>query len=202
MRKAAAVMSCALISVGTAGCGGSSSGGSSSEGKSAEVHSATTTSGASTAKGGADTSSTGSAASSSGGIAKPGTTLSYGQSATVPYKDSLATYNAPATGQLRVTVTGVEKAAPGDFKNVELNASEKPDAMYYVRYSVTNTGTTDVNKGDGGGPDLEADDSSGEEASAVTIIGQFPACEWHEEPKPFTNGKTWTTCDIYDAPGG
>lgn len=134
--------------------------------------------------------------------ARPGATLKYGRSAVVLFKDPLASYNAAADGLLRITVTSVTKAKAGDFKGVQLNASEKPADMYYVRYSITNIGPTNVNKGDEGAPDLEADDSSGQEASSLTIIGSFPACTWHAPPKPFPKGKTWTNCDIYDAPHG
>ncbi|HEX3615813.1 MAG TPA: hypothetical protein VHU61_04710 [Solirubrobacteraceae bacterium] len=144
----------------------------------------------------------GTAASAGSQAAKPGTTLKYGKSAVVLYKDPLAKYNASATGLLRITVTSVTKAKASDFKGVQLNASEKPGDMYYVRYSITNIGTTNVNKGDEGGPSLEADDSSGQEATDLTILGTFPACSWHAPPKPFPKGKTWTNCDIYDAPKG
>jgi hypothetical protein len=136
------------------------------------------------------------------GPVKAGTTLKYGKSAVVLYKDAMAKYNASADGLLRITVTSVTKAKTGDFKGVQLNASEKPGDMYYVRYSITNIGTTNVNQGDDGGPNLEADDTTGQDATSLTILGTFAACTWHAPPKPFPQGKTWTNCDIYDAPKG
>jgi hypothetical protein len=150
----------------------------------------------------AEGASAGMAAATGSGAVKPGTTLAYGKSAVVFYKDAMAKYSASADGLLRITVTSVTKAKAGDFKGVQLNASEKPGDMYYVRYAITNIGTTNVNKGDDGGPSLEAEDSSGQDATDLTILGTFPACTWHAPPKPFPHGKTWTNCDIYDAPGG
>jgi hypothetical protein len=102
-------------------------------------------------------------------------------------------------GKVRVTILSVTHAQHDDFKNIELDANENPADMYYVRYSITNVGTTNLN-GKLGGRASTA--STGQGGDTVSVIGTFSACNWNEMPKPWTHGKTWTTCDIYDAPGG
>ena len=70
----------------------------------------------------------------SGGLTAPGTHLGFGQVATVRWVPP-STYNGQKAQRglkLQVTVESIQKGSIGDFKNVDLNASERKSTPYYV----------------------------------------------------------------------
>jgi hypothetical protein len=188
---------CAVsLILAVAGCGGSSS--SSSSSAAAGAGTTSTSSGAAASAGG--TSSSAGASAPAGGITKPGTTLKIGQTAIVPFQSPAQTSNAAPPYKLQVTVESITKASISDFKGIQLDATEKAGTPYYLRFKVTNIGTGDI------GTNAEAAvsglDNTGQEAESVTFIGTFPPCNDADAPKPFTHGKTWSTCQVYLVPGG
>src|SRR6266702_4696387 len=80
----------------------------------------------------------------SGGLTPPGTHLAFGRAATVgwvpPSTDSGT--GAHAGIKLRVTVESIQKGTMADFRNVDLNASERKSTPYYVQVRVTALGDT------------------------------------------------------------
>lgn len=181
MLRTATALSAASMAVVVAGCGGSASSSSRS------AASAT-----------ASTSSAGTAAAP-GGIAQPGTKLAVGQTATAPYKSPDSLSNGPPPYKLRVTVEAITHASFSDFKGVQLDATEKAGTPYYLKFKMTNVGSGDL--GNPGGA-ISGVDNTGQDASSVTFLGSFPPCNDTPPPKPFTHGKTWSTCYVYLVPGG
>ena len=176
-----------------AGCGASGSSGNSS----VEFG---LSSGSTTGVAAAESTSASASASSGSGITPPGTKLSVGQTATVPLQSPSASPSAPPRYKVQVTVESITKASLSDFKGIQLDATEKASTPYYVHFKVTNVGSGDI------GTDAEAAisgvDNTGQDATSVTFIGTFPPCNDATAPKPFTHGKTWSTCQVYLVPGG
>jgi hypothetical protein len=189
-RMWAGVSLCAAVLL-MAGCGSSGSSGNSSS-----------SSGSTTGVAAAESTSASASASSGGGsgITPPGTKLSVGQTATVPLQSPSASPSAPPRYKVQVTVESITKASLSDFKGIQLDATEKASTPYYVHFKVTNVGSGDI------GTDAEAAisgvDNTGQDATSVTFIGTFPPCNDATAPKPFTHGKTWSTCQVYLVPGG
>lgn len=184
--NAAAVVAAALAVLGaTAGCGSSAKSSGSSGSTTASTAPAT---------------STASGAAVAGGITKPGAQLTVGQTATVPFKNPGDASNGPDRFRLAVTVLSITKGSQSDFNGVQLDATQKASTPYYVRFKVTNVGHGDL------GTSIEAVlqgiDNTGQEQQSVTFIGTFPPCNDVTPPKPFTHGKTWTSCQVFMVPGG
>ena len=53
-------------------------------------------------------------------------------------------------------------------------------------------------------PDITFDaiDDRGQQQGSVTFFGTFPRCDNKSAPKPFVNGKSYTSCITYLMPGG
>jgi hypothetical protein len=170
------------VILAAAGCGGGSTSSSGSAGAGA----------ASTSVGGATT--------PPGGITKPGATLAVGQTARVPFRSPDSLSNAAPPYKLQVTVLSITRGSFSDFKGVQLDASEKAGTPYYLRFKVTNVGNGDLGSNTGGA--ISGVDDTGQDASSVTFFGSFPPCDETPPPKPFTRGKTWSSCYVYLVPGG
>jgi hypothetical protein len=183
-----------------AGCGGNSSNPSSSTSAGAGAASTASASGGTASTPAGTSSSPAGAATTSGGITQPGTTLKLGDTATVPFKSPASTSNGPPPYKLQVTVQSITKASMSDFKGIQLDATEKAGTPYYVRFKVTNVGDGDIGTNAEGA--ISGVDNTGQQAQSVTFIGTFPPCNDADQPKPFTRGKTWSTCQVYLVPGG
>jgi cytoskeletal protein RodZ len=196
------VSMCALLMgavvIVLAGCGG---GGSSSS--SAQTSPATTTSTTTTSVSTPSTAaSTTSSAASASGTTAPGSSLAVGDTATVPYQPVGANQSAKPKFTLQVTITALEKGSLNDFNGIKLDATEKASTPVYIKAKISNAGPGDA--GGGGNPsvNVEGVDTSGETQQSVTFFGDFPRCEYVEAPKPFTKGKSFTTCLTFLIPGG
>jgi hypothetical protein len=190
MLRSVMPLSAVSLLLAVAGCGSSSSHSSSSASSGAGT--------ASTAAAGTSSSAAG-AATSSGAITQPGTTLKLGDTATVPFKSPASTSNGPPPYKLQVTVQSITKASISDFKGIQLDATEKAGTPYYVRFKVMNVGDGDIGTYAEGA--ISGVDNTGQQAQSVTFIGTFPPCNDADQPKPFTRGKTWSTCQVYLVPG-
>ncbi len=191
MRRMWAGLPLCAIALLAAGCGSSGSSGNSSPSSSSATGVAA-----------ADTTSTSASASGAtgNGITPPGTKLSVGQTATVPFQSPSGSPSAPAPYKLQVTVESITKGSLSDFKGIQLDATEKASTPYYVRFKITNVGSGDV--GSNAEAAISGVDNTGQDATSVTFIGSFPPCNDTDAPKPFTHGKTWSTCQVYMVPGG
>jgi hypothetical protein len=204
VRTACGVCAAATMLVG-AGCGSSSSSSSSSSTPASAPPPATTTAASTTAattSTPATTTSASTGATSTGGATAPGTKLAMGATATVPYKDPGADVgNKPAPYKVQVTIQSLKKASLSDFNGIKLDAQQKASTPYYVKATITNVGNGDPGKADPAVA-IEGVDTTGQTQQSVTFFGDFPPCNSTEAPKPFTRGKSWSTCLVFLVPGG
>jgi hypothetical protein len=187
------------LATGVAACGGSSSSSSGSNAAAPATSSAATTTG-STSAAASTTSTTSTTASSSGATAAPGTKLSVGQTAKVPFTPAGSTDKSKASN-LQVTVQSFDKGSLSDFNGIQLDANEKASTPVYVKVHVTNLGpgTIDV---DSSAAAIEGVDNTGNNQSSVTFIGDFPKCPDAASTKPLAAGKSYDDCLTFLVPGG
>jgi hypothetical protein len=193
---------CAMI--GAAALGAFGCGSSSKSTASTTAAPATTTAASTPAQTTSTASTTTTAASSTSantaGTTAPGTSLAVGTEATVPYSTSDEPSSA-AKFKLGVKVTAIEKGSLSDFNGIKLDAAEKASTPSYVKVEITNAGEGDAGK-ESPSIQIQGIDHTGEAQSSVTFLGEFPRCEEKEPPKPFTHGKSYSTCLTYMVPGG
>jgi hypothetical protein len=193
-----------------AACGGGSSGatgGSGSDGsQSPSASTSTQAQAAGGAQGGGSQGGSGGSGGSAttGGLTPAGQHLSFGQEATVAWvPPSIDLKPGAHKGiKLQVTVESIQKGTIGDFKNIQLNATERKSTPYYVTVRIKAlTGTRPPGTDD---PDItfNAIDDRGQEQSSVTFFGTFPRCNDNTAPKPFVSGKSYQSCLTYLMPGG
>ncbi|HUA03887.1 MAG TPA: hypothetical protein VMB27_08295 [Solirubrobacteraceae bacterium] len=183
-----------LVTVLLGACG--SSGGSSSSGGSAST----------AASGGAPpaTASTAGATTTSGrttaGVTKPGTGLSAGQTATVPYTPLTSSGNGKAR-TLKVTVASIRTGSAADLKGVDLSGAPKNAVPTYATVTVTNLGPQSIDV-DGTSDAMQGIDHDGNQQSPVSFIGDFPPCNQNSSTTPVAAGASFHTCLTYLVSGG
>ena len=89
-----------------------------------------------------------------------------------------------------------------DFRNVELNASERKATPYYVQLRVTALSSTPPPKDSDPAITFTAIDDRGQEQQSITFLGTFSRCDDPMPPKKFVSGKTYQSCLTYLIPGG
>lgn len=189
-----AVAGAIAIALAIAGCGSSSSTPSSSA--AAASSTPTATSGATSSP-----ASTGASTTPSAGTTAPGTTLALGAPATVDYKPGIKS-NSP-TYNLRVSVSSITKAPASDLNGVELEKEQQGKTPFYVKLSVTNLGEGNASAEDGvPTAGLQAIDDRDQPGQELTLLGTFRPCESGTQPKQFTRGVTYATCQVYLVGGG
>lgn len=172
-------------------CGGGSSTSSQSH-TSASAPASTTQTGATST---ATTTST-SSSSPAGGTTAPGTSLAIGAPAVVDYKPGVNN-NSPVY-RLQVTTVGIQKGSPAELNGVELEKAEQGKTPYYVKLKIRNEGTGNASAEDGvPAVGFQAIDDRGQQGQELTVLGKFRTCESGTQPKQFTRGVTFETCEIY-----
>jgi hypothetical protein len=147
------------------------------------------------------TSSPSTTPAAAGGTTSPGTTLALGAPAIVDYKPGIKS-NSP-TYHLRVSVASITKAPAADLNGVELEKEQQGKAPYYVKLSITNLGDGNASAEDGvPTAGLQAIDDRGQQGQELTLLGAFRPCESGTQPKQFTRGVTYSTCQVYLVGGG
>ncbi|MFF5703854.1 hypothetical protein ACFY7H_15310 [Streptomyces sp. NPDC012794] len=131
--------------------------------------------------------------SGGGAVAKSGQAFKIGETATVPFS-----YGSNKGGQLALTVASIEQGDPADLEPLKLGDKAKGLVPYYIRYTVKNTGTTDLSYSSVG--HIKGLLGDGSEAQGVSVIGKFDKCKDNSLPKGFTNGQSQTNCVIALAP--
>jgi len=89
-----------------------------------------------------------------------------------------------------------------DFRNVDLNASERKSTPYYVQVRVTALGDTPPPKDSDPAITFQAIDDRGQQQESITFLGTFSRCADSTPPKPFVNGRSYQSCLAYLIPGG
>ncbi|MFB7467959.1 hypothetical protein ACFCZ1_31455 [Streptomyces sp. NPDC056224] len=135
----------------------------------------------------------GDAPAGAAGTAKSGQTFKLGEAATVPFS-----YGSNKGGQIALTVTAIEQGSPSDLDALKLGDKVSGKVPYYIRYTVKNTGTTDLSFSSVG--HIKGLLGDGSEAQGLSVIGKFEKCPNESLPKGFTNGQTQTSCAVALAP--
>ncbi len=183
----------AALVLGLAACGGSSSGGSSS-GSAPRTAPATAPA----------QSSAPAVATGSGGLTPPGTSLGFGQQATVGWIPPSISLKPGAHKALtfQVAVESIEKGTIDDFNNVDLTGKQKKMTPYYVKVMVKALDKTAWKGTDDPAISFRAIDDRGQQQGSLTFFGTFERCDEVSAPKPFTSGKSYESCFAYLIPGG
>jgi hypothetical protein len=145
-------------------------------------------------------SSTTSASSAKSGTTAPGTGLSAGQTATVPYTPLTSSGNGkPRT--LKVTVASIRTGSAADLKGVDLSGAPKGAVPIYATVTVTNLGPASIDV-DGTSDAMQGIDHGGNQQSPVSFIGDFPPCDQNSSTTPVAAGASFHTCLTYLVSGG
>ena len=143
-------------------------------------------------------------AAGSGSLTPPGAHLAFGGPATVGWvPPSQDTGTGAHRGiKLRVTVVSIQKGTMADFRNVQLNGTERKSTPYYVQLRVTALSSTPPPKDGDPAITFTAIDDRGQQQQSITFLGTFSRCDDPMPPKQFVSGKTYETCLAYLIPGG
>ncbi|WP_369394513.1 hypothetical protein AB5J72_48575 [Streptomyces sp. CG1] len=133
------------------------------------------------------------ASGASGADTKAGQTLKMGQAAHVPF-----TYGTSTKGKIALTVTSIEQGNPSDLASLKLGDQAKGKVPYYIRYSVTNEGDSDLAYATVG--HMKGHLGDGTEAQDLMVIGDFDKCKSDALPQGFTKGKVAQGCGVALAP--
>ena len=104
--------------------------------------------------------------------------------------------------KLQITVESIVKGSLDDFKNIDLDASQRNSTPYYVTVQIKALDSTAPTGDDD--PDIvfQAIDDRGQQQESVTFLGTFDRCNDVTAPKPFVSGKSYESCLAYLMPGG
>jgi hypothetical protein len=143
-------------------------------------------------------------AAGSGSLTPPGAHLAFGGPATVGWvPPSQDTGPGAHRGiKLRVAVVSIQKGTMADFRNVQLNGTERKSTPYYVRLRVTALSSTPPPKDSDPAITFTAIDDRGQQQQSITFLGTFARCDDPMPPKQFVSGKTYESCLAYLIPGG
>jgi hypothetical protein len=143
-------------------------------------------------------------AAGSGILTPPGAHLAFGGPATVGWvPPSQDTGTGAHRGiKLRVTVVSIQKGTMADFRNVQLNGTERKSTPYYVQLRVTALSSTPPPKDSDPAITFTAIDDRGQQQQSITFLGTFSRCDDPMPPKQFVSGKTYESCLAYLIPGG
>jgi hypothetical protein len=181
----------ATVGLALVGCGG---GGGAQSSATHSTSSASTSASTSTGTGETTASSTGGA--QPGGTTAPGTNLTPGTSALVDYKPGVSD-NSP-TYRLQVAVVSMQKGSKAELAGVELEKPQQGLTPYYVKLRIRNEGSGNASAEDGvPSAGFQAIDDRGQQGQELTVLGNFRSCESGTQPKQFTRGVTYQTCEIF-----
>jgi hypothetical protein len=119
----------------------------------------------------------------------------FGQSSLVALTD----FTTQKTNTIKLTI-GVVAGSISDLKNFDLDAQTKKGTPFYLSYSVTNLSQTKVDSSGFAGL-LTADTPAGDEASILTLAGDFPKCQG-DAPDSLAPGVSAQGCDVFIVPAG
>lgn len=162
--------------------------------------SASTTSGGAASAAASSSSTTTTTSSSTAGVAKPGTGLSFGQTATVTYTPLTSSGNGKAR-TVKITVASIRSGSAADLKALDVSGAPKGALPQYATVTVTNLGPLSIDV-DGTSDAIQGIDHSGNQQSPVSIIGDFPPCNQNSSTAPVDAGTSFHTCLTYLVSGG
>lgn len=127
-------------------------------------------------------------------LTEAGTTLDFGEAATVAYQAGRGRGSV-----VDLTVLGVRTGRVQDLAAFQLDAATRASTPYYVRVRVANVGTGDLARA---GVPLFAVDGDDTLIQASSFTTSFEPCPSTPLPARFGPGARTTTCLVYLAPDG
>lgn len=127
-------------------------------------------------------------------LTKAGTTLDFGESASVAYEP-----NPERNTVLDLTVVSVQQGRIADLSSYDLDEQTKVSTPYYVEVTVKNVGDGDVGKSP---IPLWAVDQQNTLIQASTFTNQFSKCPSKALPTSFAPSAEVSTCLVYLVPDG
>src|SRR5690606_8617477 len=194
MRKGrmAAVAATATIGLLLTACGGDDTEGSAEPANTTEAtSSAAPSSDVAEPIDAGDDEDSGAAPADAGEITEPGTTLAFGETATLP-----ADEDDPEAGTIGVTVTGIEKGDHADLpKKSDGSELDERITPYYLKYTLTNnTGDSSVSSSVYLNGTL---DDGGRTGAVLTVMGGIDKCDRGSRPSDWDQpGSTMESCKI------
>ncbi|MGW2252390.1 hypothetical protein ACWCXH_19610 [Kitasatospora sp. NPDC001660] len=134
----------------------------------------------------------GGAGAGTGKDAAPGTTAKIGDTVQVPFS------SGSTKGDITLTITSIEQGTQADLDSLKLGDKAKGMVPYYIHYTFTNVGATDLSYSSLTSIRGLLADGSG--AQDVALFGSFPKCTARSLPSGFTNGQSATGCQVSLAP--
>ncbi|MGW6710062.1 hypothetical protein ACWGDE_34950 [Streptomyces sp. NPDC054956] len=131
-------------------------------------------------------------APASAGDAKAGQSFKIGQPARFPFS------SGGKKGTIALTVTSIEEGKPAELAPFNLGDKVNGKVPFYIRYSVENTGSTDLSFASVG--HMKGLLPDGSQAQDLLVVGKFEKCPNDSLPKGFTNGQKATGCAVSLAP--
>jgi hypothetical protein len=190
-----------LAALTMAACSSSSTAGSGQADTSAASTSPTQVVSSAASSSAASSSAAVTAASSAAPIATGATppsgdaSVHFGQTSLV----ALTNFATDKTDPIRLTIS-MKPGSLADLSGFDLDAQTKQGTPFYVSYALTNLSTKKIDSSGFAGR-LTVSNASGDEASTITLLGDFPKCEG-SAPDKLAPGASGHGCDVYVVPRG
>jgi hypothetical protein len=138
--------------------------------------------------------------SSAGGVTAPGTELSLGDTAILPFKDSS---KDPIT--LKVAVTDIKQATEDDLSSLDDNVKQQlaDQNVWFVQIEVSNassTATDDYSSAHLGVAQFRVLDQNGDRLGLLLLLGSFKPCPRPDFGKGFSDQTIIQTCVAFLSP--
>lgn len=130
-------------------------------------------------------------AAPTGDVTAPGTELTFGDAAVVPFE------SGDSAGVVQVVVDEISKGAPADLEPLDLGDQAAGFVPYYIQLTVTGVSGSDALGNYSINESIEGTLPDGDEAQNIYIIGDFAPCEEENFPGDFADGESFTTCVTY-----
>lgn len=127
-------------------------------------------------------------------LTEAGTTLGFGESATIAYEP-----NVKKSSVLQMAVLGVQTGRIADFAAYQLDQRTRTSTPYYVRVKVKNVGEGDLSRS---AVPLLAVDTRNTLIQPSSFNNRFEKCPSTPLPAKFTGGKSARLCLVYLVPKG
>jgi hypothetical protein len=112
---------------------------------------------------------------------------------------ALTNFTTDKTDPVRLTIS-LKPGSLSDLSGFDLDAQTKQGTPFYVTYALTNLSTNKIDSSGFAGR-LTVSNASGDEASTITLLGDFPKCEG-SAPDKLAPGASGHGCDVYIVPRG
>ncbi|TYL45731.1 hypothetical protein FXB39_16430 [Nocardioides sp. BGMRC 2183] len=125
------------------------------------------------------------------GATPPGTELSLGEPATVPFGSE------DAAGVVEIVVQKIRKGTAADLRALDLGNQAKDYLPYYISYSVTGVRDAKTLRNTSVDEAIVGILPDGSGAQALRVIGDWAPCDGVSAPRDFADGQKFSSCVPY-----